>query len=163
MPKENNLKTPDDWDEILNGTAPKAPTSKGQIISPAELIRATGYNPGTLQNLKSLGVITQLPNGKYCAVETLGAIVRKLRDTQDRNGNDDKKRKTKAEADHAEIKALTAAGETCLLIHAQQFWTDSRTKIRQTIEQAEYLTKAHREKLLSEIANLEFDELGPSE
>lgn len=144
--------------ELLNPTLiqtmPRPRKQTVTLISSAQVCAITGYTASQLKTWSDDGVIKRHSIGRWPMIETLAAICKKLRVKAESLGLEDRARKNKAEADTAELDALTAANKTCFIAEAKQFWSDARIEVRQVIERAAYLTPIQKTKLLGEMAEL---------
>ena len=104
--------------------------------------------------LKRQGTIPGPVNGEWPALKCNIAYIRFIRDGGTQTAKETKARKNTAEADAAELDAITAARKVCLLSDAKMFWSDERIAIRRTVEQAEYLGETAKRKLLLAFSKL---------
>lgn len=128
-----------------------SPLHRQNEATTADIMRVTGYSRQGIADLESAGVVTKT-KGKWNPLETLGAMVRRLREKD--SGNEDRQRKNKAEADSAEVAAMEAAKSVVPLASAKLYWSESRIEVRQTVERAEFLSPVQKTKLLAKLAAL---------
>lgn len=123
-----------------------------QLLTTSELQRATGYGAAHIGDMKANGIITPASHGKWPALATLGAIIRRLRERD--AGTEDRQRKNKAEADTAELAALRERGTVMPKDVVLAWLADERTEIRRLIERSPDLATAQKNKLLATFSKM---------
>lgn len=125
--------------------------------SAAAIAGETGIPERTAQRILSQQGVAHTPGQGYVRRDAVRAIVSYYRTAADRPETPlakDRARKAKAEADIAEIAAMRAIGEVCMLDSAKAWWSEERIAIKRTVERAEFLTQTQKTRLLTAFSKI---------
>lgn len=121
---------------------------------------AAKLNERTVTSILQRAGVQNIRNKGYEINSATAAIVAFYKagyESRDVAGESDRARKNRADADKAELNAIKAAGETCLISAAKMFASETRITLRGVIERANYLTKEQRDKLIKACRETKID------